>query len=57
MKIYKSEKPFKPRGRKAKFYEQYNPEESIDIKKTAESFGVSIQMVYRWIKSYNNEKI
>lgn len=38
--------------RKKEFLKKYNPDYHINIKKTAESFGVTIQMVYRWIKSY-----
>lgn len=43
---------------KSEFLNQYNPEDDINISKTAESFGVSRQTIYNWIKSYkeNQEK-
>lgn len=55
MKIYELDKNDPKRGRKKIFMDNYNPKMDIDIKKTAESFGVSIQMVYRWIKMYKEE--
>lgn len=38
--------------KKKAFLDKYNPDDHINVKKTAESFGVTVQMVYRWIKSY-----
>jgi len=51
MKIIELDKDSQKRSRKKIFMEQYDQKKEIDIKKTAESFGVSIQMIYRWIKS------
>ena len=49
MKIYELSKNDKRRNRKKIFLKNYDPDIEIDIKKTAQSFGVSIQMVYRWM--------
>lgn len=61
MKIYELSQNDKRRNRKKIFIKNYDPDIEIDIKKTAQSFGVSIQMVYRWIKAYHeqdkNEKL
>ncbi len=56
MKIYKLDSKATQRGRKKIFFESYNPEFAVDVKKTAESFGVSVQMVYKWIKSYKEDQ-
>jgi transposase len=56
MKIYELKKDDPKRGRKKIFMENYNPNVDIDIKKTADSFNVSIQMVYRWIKECKEGK-
>ena len=55
MKIYELSQNDKRRNRKKIFIKNYDPDIEIDIKKTAQSFGVSIQMVYRWIKAYNEQ--
>jgi transposase-like protein len=39
-------------GRKKIFFDTYDPKVSIDVRKTAKSFGVSDQAVYKWLKEY-----
>ena len=43
-------------SRKRKFFEMYDPKVEIDVKKTSESFGVSTQAVYKWLKEYRLKK-
>lgn len=51
MKIYKKEHG----NRKRTFFKNYNPDEAIDVKKTAKSYGVSAAAVYKWIEEYKKK--
>ena len=37
------------------FFENYNPDEEINISATAKSYGVSRLTIYNWIKEMSHE--